>query len=182
MKRAAWLLAVSLLVAACATMGSQSQDLVSRAVTAAGGADALAGVTAIYEKGTVRVWEPEQSHTAGGEPRLVGDSTFEATTDVKSGTTATDWSRRLVYPGPRPFTFTEIVTPDVGHVAGIDSSTRTKQSLDAKPPAHTMSGLRLATAQRELRRTSPLLVLEMSKHPDQLASVADVTVGGTAYP
>ncbi|MBM3218531.1 MAG: MBL fold metallo-hydrolase [Candidatus Rokubacteria bacterium] len=181
MRRAARLLVIPLVVA-CATMQSQSQDLVRRAVNAAGGADTLAGVMAIYEKGTVRHWEPEQSHAPGGEMRLVGDSIFEATTDVRSGTTGIDWSRRLVYPGPRPFTYTEIVTPERGYVGGIDGSSRTKQSLDAKPPAHTMSSLRLATAHRELRRSSPLLALEMSKHPDRVTGVADVTVGGTAYP
>jgi hypothetical protein len=67
-------------------------------------------------------------------------------------------------------------------VTGIDSSGRTKQSIDAKPPAHTMSGLRLAAAHRELRRASPVLLLEMSKSPDRVSSVPDVTVGGVAYP
>lgn len=182
MKRAALLLAIALLVASCATRQSQSQDLVSRAVAALGGGDALGGVTTIYEKGTVKHWEPEQSHVAGGEMRFVGESIFEATADVRTGTTGIDWSRRLVYPGPRPFTFTEIVTPERGYVSGIDSSSRTRQSVEAKPPAHTMSGLRLAAAHRELRRASPLLLLEMSKHPDRVAGVSDVTVGGTAYP
>jgi glyoxylase-like metal-dependent hydrolase (beta-lactamase superfamily II) len=130
----------------------------------------------------VKYWEPEQSHVAGGEPRFANDSVFEATTDVRTRTTAIDWSRKFAYPAPRTFTFTEIVTPEVGYVAGIDSNGRTKQSVDAKPPAHTMSGLRLATAHRELRRASPLLVFEMSKNPERVASVADVTVGGVAFP
>jgi hypothetical protein len=60
MKRAASVLAISLVVAACATMQPQSQSLVSRGVSAVGGADALAGVKTVYEKGTVRHWEPEQ--------------------------------------------------------------------------------------------------------------------------
>jgi hypothetical protein len=182
MKRAALLLAISLVVASCATMQSQSQDLVSRAVQAVGGADALAGVKTVYEKGTVRQWEPEQSAVAGGEMRFACESIFEAITDVPTRTTNIDWSRKFAYPTPRTFTFSETVVPDVGYISGIDSNGRTKQSLDAKPPAHNMSGLRLATSQRELRRSSPLLLLEMSKNPGSVSSAADVTVGGLAYP
>jgi glyoxylase-like metal-dependent hydrolase (beta-lactamase superfamily II) len=45
-----------------------------------------------------------------------------------------------------------------------------------------MSSLRLATAQRELRRASPLLLLDVLKNPGRVAPAADVTVGGVAYP
>ena len=181
MKHPGWLLAIPLLVVACATMQPQSQSLVSRAVSAAGGADTLGAVTTVYEKGTIKQWEPEQSHTPGGEMRYACESNFEAITDVKSQTTAIDWSRKFAYPAPRQFTFTEIVRPYVGYVAGIDSNGRTRQSLDAKPPAHNMSGLRLATTLRELRRVSPLLVLDMMKNPGNVTPVADVTVSGVTY-
>ena len=70
-------LAVSLVVAACASMQSGGGDLVTRAVSAQGGADALAAVKTISDKGTVRQWEPEQSAKAGGEMRLANDSTIE---------------------------------------------------------------------------------------------------------
>jgi glyoxylase-like metal-dependent hydrolase (beta-lactamase superfamily II) len=182
MKRAALLLAISLVVASCATMQSQSQGLVGRAVTAIGGAEALNAVETVYEKGTVKQWEPEQSQVAGGEMRFANEAIFEAITDVKSKTTNIDWGKKFQYPGPRTYTFSETVTPDVGYVSGIDSSGRTKQSVDAKPPAHTMSGLRLATTHRELRRASPLLLLEMSKNPGSVTSVADITVGNVSYP
>ena len=182
MKRAALLIVISLLVAACATMGQSGSDLVSRAVTAAGGIDKLAAVKTLYVKGTVKHWEPEQSQVAGGEARFAAESIFEAVTDVDARTTSIDWSRKLAYPSPRQFVFTETVTPDVGYVAGIDSNARTKQSLDAKPPAHNMSSLRLAAMQRELRRTSPLLLVDMHKNPGQVSAAGDVTVGGTAYP
>jgi glyoxylase-like metal-dependent hydrolase (beta-lactamase superfamily II) len=182
MKRAALLLAVSLLLPSCATMQSQSASHVNRAVTATGGAEALAGVKTLFEKGTVKYWEPEQSMTPGGEMRFASEASFEAFTDVATGTTAIDWSKKFAYPSPRTFTFGEIVTPEVGYVSGIDSNGRTKQSMEAKPPAHTMSSLRLAAAQRELRRASPLLLLEMTKNPTRLSEVADVTVGGAAYP
>ncbi len=182
MKRIASLLAVSLVVVSCATMQQGGQDLVGRSALALGGADALAGVQTLYLRGTVRQWEPEQSMTAGGEMRFTGESAFEAITNVGTGATRIDWSRKFAYPAPRTFTFGEIVTPEAGYVAGIDSNGRTKQSLESTPPAHAMSGLRLATSQRELRRASPLLVLEMLKNPGRVRSVADVTVGGVGYP
>jgi glyoxylase-like metal-dependent hydrolase (beta-lactamase superfamily II) len=176
MKRAALLAVVSLLVASCATMQMQSSSLVSRGVAALGGADALAGVQTYYEKGVVKQWEPEQSAVADGEARFANEASFEANTDVAGGTTAIDWSKKFAYPAPRTFTFSEIVSPDAGYVSGIDSNGRTKQSLEAKPPAHSMSGLRLAASQRELRRASPVLLLEMMKHPDRVKDVDATTV------
>ena len=182
MKRAAVLLLLTLMGASCATMSSSSHGPVSRAVTALGGADALASVSSYYERGTVRQWEPEQSITPGGEMRFMSESTYEAITDLASRTTSIDWSRKFEYPVARHFVFTEVIAPDVGYVAGIDAVSRTKQSIEALPPAHNMSGLRLAAAHRELRRVSPVLLLEMQKNAAQVAGIADVTVAGTAYP
>ena len=182
MKRGAWLFVIAMLVAGCATMQGGGSDLVNRAVTAAGGAEALAGVKTLYVQGTSKFWEPEQSAVAGGEMRFANEANFEMVADLAAGISATDWSKRFQYPAPRQFTFTEVVTPELGYVSGIDSNGRTKQSVDSKPPAHNMSGLRLAATQRELRRTSPLLLLEMYKNPGKVTSVADVTVGGTSYP
>ena len=182
MKRITWMLALSLFVASCATLQSPTQQLVGRGVQAVGGPDKLAGVTTYYEKGTIKQWEPEQSQRAGGESRFAADANFETLVDVGTATTAIDWSKKLVYPSPRQFTYTEVVTPEVGYVSGIDSNGRTKQSLDATPPAHNMSGLRLAATQREVLRSSPLLLLQMHKSPDRVKAVADVTVAGVAYP
>ena len=69
-------LAVSMVVVACASMQSGGKDLVTRAVSAQGGADTLAAVKTISYKATVRQWEPEQSAKAGGEVRLANDSIF----------------------------------------------------------------------------------------------------------
>src|SRR5262252_2044898 len=183
MKRTGQFLAVMLLVASCATTSPpQGQDLVNRAVQAVGGAAALAGVKTLSVEGTARQWEPEQSMAAGGEMRFANAATFVFVTDVASGATRIDWVRNFQYPAPRTFTFSEIVTPDAGYVAGIDSNGRTRQSLDSNPPAHSMSGLRLATSQRELRRGSTLLLLEMLKNPDRVSPVPDVTVGSVTYP
>ena len=52
-------------------------------------------------------------------------------------------------PSPRKFTFSEIVTPDAGYVIGVESNGRNAQSHASNPPAHSMSGLRLAAVQRE---------------------------------
>src|SRR5213594_4713275 len=182
MKRAGLSLAVVLIAASCATTSPQGRDLVTRAVQAVGGADALAGVKTLTVEGTARQWEPEQSMAAGGEMRFANASTFVLASDVASGTTRIDWVRNFQYPTPRTFTFSEIVTPDAGYVAGIDSNGRTRQSLDSNPPAHSMSGLRLAASQRELRRGSTLLLLELQKNPDRVSAVADVTVGNLTYP
>ena len=114
--------------------------------------------------------------------RLANDSTLVTVTDVAAGTTRNDWVRNYHYPAPRAFTFSEIVTAEAGYVAGIDSNGRTKQSREANPPAHSMSGLRLATAQREMLRESPLLALEMSRNPDRVADAPSVTVGGVIFP
>jgi glyoxylase-like metal-dependent hydrolase (beta-lactamase superfamily II) len=186
MKRAATMLAVSLavssIVVACASMQPGGQDLVARAVQAQGGATALGAVQTVSEKATVRYWEPEQSMVAGGEMRAANDSTLESVTNVATRATRNDWVRNFHYPAPRSFTFTEIVTAEAGYVAGIDSNGRTKQSRDSNPPAHTMSGLRLATSQREALRSSPVLLLDMQKNPDRVTSAGNIRVGNTSYP
>jgi glyoxylase-like metal-dependent hydrolase (beta-lactamase superfamily II) len=186
MKRAAMALAVSLvigtIVGACASMQPGGQYLVARAVQAQGGADALVAVKTISLKATARFWEPEQSAVAGGEMRFANESKLEMVTDVAGRATRADWVRNFQYPAPRSFTFSEIVTAEAGYVAGIDSNARTKQSQEANPPAHSMSGLRLAASQRELLRNSPLLTLEMWKTPDRVSSAPSVTVGGVTYP
>jgi glyoxylase-like metal-dependent hydrolase (beta-lactamase superfamily II) len=45
-----------------------------------------------------------------------------------------------------------------------------------------MSSLRLATSQRELRRLSSLLYLEMLRNPDRVSAAGNVTADGVAYP
>ncbi|HEY7869158.1 MAG TPA: MBL fold metallo-hydrolase [Methylomirabilota bacterium] len=186
MKRAASLLAVvlivSIVVGACASMQTGGRDLVAKAVQAQGGADALGAVKTVSYKATVRQWEPEQSQAAGGEMRLAGDSTVVAVRDMATGATRLDWVRNFQYPAPRTFTFSEIVTNEAGYVAGIDSNGRNKQSREANPPAHSMSGLRLTTTQREILAASPLLMLDMFRNPDRIANAPNVTVGGVSYP
>jgi glyoxylase-like metal-dependent hydrolase (beta-lactamase superfamily II) len=181
-KRALLLLTAALLVASCATVHTRGRYLATRAVKAVGGADKLAAVKTLSVKATVKQWEPEQSMIPGGEPRFANEATIEALSDATLGAARIDVVRTFEYPAPRTFTFTEIVTPEAGYVAGIDSNGRTRQSLESKPPAHAMSGLRLAATQRELRRLSPLLPYAMFKRPDRVSGIGEVTVNGVASP
>ena len=155
MKRAAMMLAVSLavsiVVVACASMQPGGRDLVTRAVSAQGGADALDG-------GQDRLLQGDRAAMGAravgrgrrrDAPRQRLDAWSRSPT-WPAGATRNDWVRNYQYPAPRSFTFSEIVTPQAGYVAGIDSNGRTKQSREANPPAHSMSSLRLAAVQREL--------------------------------
>ena len=182
MRRSALLLLASLTAVAGATASPRSDGLVSKAVQALGGESALAGVKTVAVKGTIRQWEPEQSVMPGGDMRLTNDSTFETVVDYGARASRTDWVRNYAYPAPRTYTFSEIVTPDAGSVIGIDTTARTKQSMESNPPAHAMSGLRLATVQREMRRASPMMFLDMLRNPDRVSDAGDITSGGTTYP
>src|SRR5258708_12277501 len=52
-----------------------------------------------------------------------------------------------------------------------------------KPPANSMSGLRLAPTQREgLRGTAPSLLLDMHSNADRVRPASDLVVGGVSYP
>jgi glyoxylase-like metal-dependent hydrolase (beta-lactamase superfamily II) len=168
MKRFAAVLCGALLAASCA-VPTREQGVVNRALDAMGGAERLAAIKTITFKGSARYWEPEQSDVPGGEMRFANESTFSGVTDVAARATRIDWVRNFAYPAPRTFTFSEITTPEAGYVIGVDSNGRNAQSLKASPPAHSMSGLRLAAAQRELRRAGIAgLMLTMHRSPDRL--------------
>ena len=178
MKRILLLLS-AFFVGSCATMPSP-QDLVSRALDAMGGADALAKVKTIAVKGTMTQWEPETSFAPGGEMQLANNLEFTLTGDFTGHAMRVDFVRKHDYI-PRTFTFSEIVTPDAGYVIGVDGSVRNRQSMETKPPAHSMSGQRLTVTQREFRRASPSLLLEMQRNADKVAASPDVTIGGVTY-
>jgi glyoxylase-like metal-dependent hydrolase (beta-lactamase superfamily II) len=162
---------------------SYAQDFINGALTALGGAEALAQVQTLVVKGTVRYWEPEQSIIAGGEPRHTADATFEMMGDFTAHAVRVDWVKNFVYPSQRTFQFSEIITPEAGYVIGIDSNGRNKQSRESNPPGHAMSGLRFTATQRELLRASPaLLLLEMRNHPDKVSASPAITIGSVSYP
>jgi glyoxylase-like metal-dependent hydrolase (beta-lactamase superfamily II) len=161
---------------------SRDRELVERALAAMGGADALRTLRSASIKGTLKHWEPEQSHTPGGEARFAADASFDGTHDFVNHVSRIDWEKKFAYPTPRAFRYTEIVTPQAGAVIGIDSNGRNAESLANNPPMHGMSGVRLATTQRELRRASPMLLLEMRNNPGRVHRVADVEAGGVTHP
>ena len=179
--RLARLLLLATLFAPLAQAAPPAQGLVDRSIAALGGAAALSGLKSVNLKGIARYWEPEQSHEPGGDQRFGAVGRFEHTRDSAAGLARTTWVKDYEYPAKRTYTYTETVTPDAGYVVGIDTTTRTKQSRDANPPQHAMSGVRLAAAQRELVRTSPTLLLEMRANPAALKALPDVTVNGQRY-
>ena len=147
--------------------GEQNQQL-DRALSAMGGEDKLRAIDTMIGKGSARHFEPHQSYQPDGEMRLAGDSTFVLTRSFSAKAARTDWDRKLIYPAPREYRFSEIVTPSAGYVEGIDTTSRVKREIASDPPRHTMSGSRLAAAQRELARTSPRLLAMMKAAPDSL--------------
>jgi len=148
-----------------------------------GGAERLAAIQTVSAKGTFKQWEPEQSDVPGGEMRFANETSFDVVQDRSKRVARTDIERRFAYPAPRTFKFTEVVTPEAGYVLGVDSNGRNAQSQKMNPPAHSMSGLRLATTQREgLRNNSSVLMLEMRNNPDRVRPATDLVVGGVSYP
>ncbi len=170
------------LLAGCATVGGDgSGALVDRAVVAAGG-DKLRAVKTMEATGSAKHWEPEQSHVASGEPRFAGESTFTLQRDFGANAARTDWHRKLVYPGVREYRFSEVVDDGIGFVAGVDTTGRTKQSLDSNPPTHAMSRFRAAAAMRELARSSPLLPLQMQAARGAVNALPDTVIGAQKLP
>jgi len=184
MQRILSVVLLSLCIGSCATTPSprEPQHLIGRALEAMGPAGAVASLKTMAMTGTAKYWEPEQSSVPGGEMRFANESSFEMTRDFAADTARVDWVRNFAYPAPRTFKFSEIVTPEAGYVIGVDSNGRNQQSRSMKPPAHAMSGLRLAATQRELRRASPWLLQEMRHNPDKVRASTDVMVGGVAHP
>src|SRR4030095_7431127 len=176
------LLLLLLGVGVCVTTPLYAQELLNSALAAMGGADALAQVKTLVVKGTVRYWEPEQSMVAGGEMRHTADATFEMAGDLSGQAVRVDWVKNFLYPSPRTFQFSEVMTPEAGYVLGIDSNGRNKQNRESNPPGHAMSGLRFTATQRELWRASPSLLLEMRKHPEKVSASPAITIGGVTYP
>ena len=151
MKHALAALSGAVLVLSCATP-SREQSLVDRAVNAMGGAERIAAIQSIAVKANVKQWEPEQSDVPGGYARFANESSVEVVQDRARRASRTDWVKNFAYPAPRTFTYSEIVTPQAGYVLGVDSNGRNAQNMKMTPPAHSMSGHRLATTHREARR------------------------------
>jgi glyoxylase-like metal-dependent hydrolase (beta-lactamase superfamily II) len=174
MKQTLVALCGAVLLVSCATP-TREQSLVNRAVGAMGGPDRIAAIDTVAVKANVKHWEPEQSDAPGGEPRFAAQSTLEVVQDRARRASRTDWVKNFAYPAPRTFTYSEIVTPEGGYVLGVDSNGRNAQNMKMSPPAHSMSGYRLAATQRESRRNSVTsLLLAMQRSADRVQRAADV--------
>ena len=164
----------ALFLGSCATP-TKEQSLVSKAADAMGGANALSSVKTVSASGTTKWWEPEQSDVPGGEPRFAAEGKIDVIADVAARASRVDYQKNFAYPAPRTFTYSEVVTTQAGYVIGVDSNGRNAESQKANPPAHSMSGYRLATTQRELLRGSASgLIAAMLANPDAVKPAADI--------
>src|SRR3954469_13820415 len=181
MKRALIVCSV-LALTGCAAEPTKEQSLVNRAAEALGG-ERWAAVQTVSIRGTTKQWEPEQSDVPGGEMRFGNEASFATTADRMKRSTRTDWEKNFAYPTPRTFKYSEIVTPEAGYVLGVDSNGRNAQSQQMNPPGHSMSSLRLAASQREMRRGQiNSLILAMRANPARVQPALDLQSGGRSYP
>jgi len=144
-------------------------DLVTQAVAAQGGADALRGLTTLVIKGEAKHWEPGQSVRAGGEARFIGDSTFTITADIPNQVIRVDWDRDMKFVALERLQYSEIVHRTYGVVL---------EGKDIKP----MSGIRLASHHREYGRGSPFLLLRAMDNPQAVSAIADQRFGEQMLP
>ncbi len=131
------------------TAHAQHKELIAQAVAAQGGAPALRALKLVWLKADAAHWDVGQTLVPGGEPRFLGNSTIEMVWDLANGQARSTWDRDKKYPFPRRDRFTEVVLPTLGYV------------IDDKGESRPMSGIRVATALRELERISPLLMLQV---------------------
>jgi len=162
----------TLLALPLASIAASPAETVDKAVQAVGGGT-LQQLKTITVKAHSKTWEPGQSMKAGGDMRFSVDSTYTQSRDLSNGATRTEWERAYVYPGTRTYKFIEVLSGGIGYVNGIDTTARTKQSLDSNPPQHTMSGMRVSATMRELERGSPTLVLDMARNTKRVKATAD---------
>src|SRR5712692_4844 len=162
---AALLVAMSQQQPALAQGGS---DLVKQAVAAEGGAE-LRALKGLAIKGDAKFWEPGQSFAPGGEPRFLGDATFATTWDLANGRARTAWDRDQKYPEPVKMKYTETVLPTLGFVTDDKSS-------------QAMSGIRVATHQRELERASPLLLVKAMDQSGNVRAAGSQRLGQQSLP
>src|SRR3989454_8798942 len=146
-----------------------SGDLVKQAVAAEGGAE-LRALKGLAIKGDAKFWEPGQSLVAGSEPRFLGDATFATTWDLANGRARTAWDRDQKYPDPPvKIKYTETVLPALGYLTDEKSS-------------QPMSGIRIATHQRELERASPWLLVKAMGESGKVRAAGSQRLGQQALP
>ena len=164
---------------------ASGQELVGKAVKAAGGENALASLRTIAIRGSNVAYEVESSLKPGKEAELRqgSESKFFVQRDLTAGSSRIDWERTVVRtPKPLVQNYSEIVAGGIGYVSGIDSAARTQFSRTSSPTGHPMSGARSAVVQRELTRQSPRLLLDMKNDPKAVRAVAAQELDGKKLP
>ena len=170
MKYALSISAALLLALSQPASAQQVQKLVSDAVQALGGADALRNLKSVSITGEAKYWEPGQSKVAGKDPKHVEDVKFTAVRDLAGGRARTQWDRDHKYPDPAlTIKYTETVLPNGGFVT------------DDKGANTAMASMRMAAAQRELNRASPTLLLKAMENPKDVRSIGNQRIGGQSY-
>jgi glyoxylase-like metal-dependent hydrolase (beta-lactamase superfamily II) len=145
-------------------------NLVTDAVNALGGADALRNLKAITITGEAKYWEPGQSKVAGKDPKHVEDVKFTVTRDLTGGRARTQWDRDHKYPDPALIIkYTETVLPNGGFIT------------DDKGANSAMASMRMAAAQRELNRASPTLLLKAMENPKDVRPIGNQRIGRQSY-
>src|SRR5262249_59670863 len=115
MKYALSISAAVLLALSQPAAAQQVQKLVSDAVQALGGADALRNLRSISVTGEAKYWEPGQSKVAGKDPKHVEDVKFTAVRDLAGGRARTQWDRDHKYPDPAlMIKYTQTLLPNRG--------------------------------------------------------------------
>jgi len=169
MKYALSISAALLLLAVGQSGPAQAQsprELVNQAIAAEGGLDALRGLKALAIKADAMHWEPGQSKTADGEPRMLGNTALTITWDLANGMARTQWDRDMKYPAVEKIKYTDVVTPTLGYV------------IDDKGASKPMSGIRVAATLRELERASPTLLLKALDAKSGLRAAGNQKLGG----
>ena len=166
-------ISAALLLALCQwqpASAQQTNKLVSDAVSALGGADALRNLKAIAITGEAKYWEPGQSKVAGKDPKHIEDVKFMVTRDLTGGRARTQWDRDHKYPDPALIIkYTETVLPTGGFVT------------DDKGANTVMASVRMAAAQRELNRASPTLLLKAMENPKDVRPIGNQRIGRQSY-
>jgi glyoxylase-like metal-dependent hydrolase (beta-lactamase superfamily II) len=145
-----------------------ADSLVKQAVAAQGGAE-LRGLKSLAIKGDAKFWEPGQSFAPGGEPRFLGDATFDVTWDLTQARARTVWDRDQKYPEPVKLKYTETVLPTLGFVTDEKGS-------------QPMSGIRVAAHQRELERASPWLLVKAMDDAANVRGAGSQRLGQQSLP
>jgi hypothetical protein len=144
-------------------------DLVSMAVAAQGGEQAMRGLNSLVIQGDAKHWEPEESFMVGGTPRFLGDSAFTLDWQLALGWARFDWNRSMQYPTVQKLQYSEVVTQRFGFIEDTNGT-------------RAMSPVQLGAQLRELARASPTLLLRALDNPSKVTFEGGVRVGQGMLP